>query len=92
MQNNKSIIILDEVLDNQEFEDLKNYCFEEKRFTALEKGDHIYYVANAPDNIIDKINQILEKCKEIAVVELQPKFEGSKLICRLAPQKTKVAN
>lgn len=40
----------------------------------------------------EKINQILEKCKEIAVVELQPKFEGSKLICRLAPQKTKVAN
>ena len=40
----------------------------------------------------EKINQILEKCKELAVVELQPKFEGSKLICRLAPQKTKVAN
>ena len=40
----------------------------------------------------EKINQILEKCKEIAVVELQPKFEGSKLICRLASQKTKVAN
>ncbi len=40
----------------------------------------------------EKINQILEKCKEFALVELHPKFEGSKLICRLAPQKTKVAN
>lgn len=40
----------------------------------------------------EKINQILEKCKELAAVELHPKFEGSKLICRLAPQKTKVSN
>jgi hypothetical protein len=37
-----------------------------------------------------KINLVLEKCKEASVVELHPKFEGSKLICRLAPQKTKV--
>ena len=43
------------------------YCFEEKRFTALEKGDHIYYVANAPDNIIDKINQILEKTYNVKI-------------------------
>lgn len=40
----------------------------------------------------EKINQILEKCKEFAAIELYPKFEGSKLICRLAPQKTKVCN
>jgi translation initiation factor IF-3 len=40
----------------------------------------------------EKINQILEKCKEFSNIELHPKFEGSKLICRLAPQKTKVTN
>lgn len=39
-----------------------------------------------------KINSVLEKCKELSIVELHPKFEGSKLICRLAPQKTKVLN
>jgi len=40
----------------------------------------------------EKINQILDKCKELSNIELSPKFEGSKLICRLAPQKTKVPN
>lgn len=40
----------------------------------------------------EKINQILDKCKELANIEFQPKFEGSKLICRLSPQKTKVPN
>ncbi len=40
----------------------------------------------------EKINQLLEKCKEFSTVELKPKFEGSKLICRLAPQKIKVSN
>jgi translation initiation factor IF-3 len=40
----------------------------------------------------EKINQLIEKCKDVAIVELRPKFEGSKLICRLAPQKTKVSN
>lgn len=40
----------------------------------------------------EKINQLMEKCKDFAIVELRPKFEGSKLICRLSPQKTKVSN
>ena len=36
----------------------------------------------------EKINAILEKCKEVCLVESNPKFEGTRLICRLAPQKT----
>ena len=37
---------------------------------------------------INKFNYILEKCKDICVVEQPPKFEGSRLICRLASQKS----
>lgn len=36
----------------------------------------------------EKINIILEQCKQICLVESNPKFEGSRLVCRLAPQKT----
>lgn len=67
MQNNKSIIILDEVLDFEEFKALKDYCFEENRFSALEKGDHIYYVANAPRGIIDKINTVIEEAYKVKI-------------------------
>lgn len=60
MKKDKSVIFIDDVLDSAEFENLKQYCFEDRRFTALEKGDHIYYVANAPQNIIDKIHTEIE--------------------------------
>lgn len=60
MKKDKSVIFIDDVLDSAEFENLKQYCFEDRRFTALEKGDHIYYVANAPQNIIDKIYTEIE--------------------------------
>ena len=60
MKKEKSVFFVDDVLDLSEFESLKQYCFEDRRFTALEKGDHIYYVANAPQNIIDKIYTEIE--------------------------------
>ena len=60
MKKNKSVIFVDDVLDENDFENLKQYCFEDRKFAALEKGDHIYYVANAPQNVIDKITSHLE--------------------------------
>ena len=60
MKKEKSVFFVDDVLDLSEFESLKQYCFEDRRFTALEKGDHIYYVANAPQNVIDKIYTEIE--------------------------------
>lgn len=35
---------------------------------------------------VDKVNMIIDKCKELCCLELQPKFEGSRLVCRLAPR------
>jgi hypothetical protein len=67
MDDNKSIIILDEVLDSEGFKALKDYCFEEHRFSALEKGDHIYYVANAPRDAIDKINTAIEEAYKVKI-------------------------
>ena len=61
MKKNKSIILVDDLLDTTEFENLKEYCFENRRFSALEKGDHIYYVANAPQEVIDKVTSHLEE-------------------------------
>lgn len=67
MKKDKSVIFIDDVLDSAEFENLKQYCFEDKRFTALEKGDHIYYVANAPQNVIDKIHTEIESIYNIKI-------------------------
>ena len=61
MKKDKSIILVDDLLDEPEFENLKEYCFEYRRFSALEKGDHIYYVANAPQDVIDKVTSHLEE-------------------------------
>ena len=61
MENNKSIIVLDDVLDTEEFKSLKDYSCEETRFQALQAGDKIYYVANAPSNVIEKVNLAIEE-------------------------------
>jgi len=60
MENNKSVIFVDNVLHASLFEEFKQYCFEDKRFAALEKDDHVYYVANAPQVIINEITSCLE--------------------------------
>ncbi len=38
------------------------------------------------------INQLLEKVKEHAVVEMNPKMEGNRLVCRLAPKVAKTGD
>lgn len=61
MRINNSIIIVDDVLNKEDFQDLQNYCFEENRFQSVAKGDHIYHVAYVPESLNDKLKSVLEE-------------------------------
>jgi hypothetical protein len=61
MKIHDSIIIADDILESEEFLNLKKYCTEEIKFESVEKGDHIYFVAQTPKNLEDKILQILQE-------------------------------
>jgi len=61
MKINDSIIIIDDVLSKEDFQDLQNYCSEENRFQSVAKGDYIYYVAYVPDSLNSKLTAVLQE-------------------------------
>jgi len=61
MKINDSIIISDNVLAPEDFLNLKKECTENIKFEGVERGDHIYFVAETPKFLEEKILQTLQE-------------------------------
>lgn len=61
MKIHESIIVADDILSSEDFLKLQKQCTQEIKFEGVERGDHVYFVAQTPEFLEEKILQTLEE-------------------------------